>query len=209
MCCLEISRGGGYLCSWHPWYLSVSCCLWGPALWSMTLTFDLDPLSRSIFHKSCGMKIVTLTFDLDLLSRSFKVKDPIPAGLGSLWLLFLKVLTLATDVIDFHERSPGLRVFGSVRAASHQKSVLLRLRRQKISSFCAFRFRRSNNKLFEPESLSFMERSKFRIGINYVESHWNVNTYAYHVSRLSRVGKRVQKLSFAGILGWPWPLTLT
>ena len=51
---------------------------------SLKYDFDLDPLSRSIFHKSCGMKIVTLTFDLDLLSRSFKVKDPIPAGLGSL-----------------------------------------------------------------------------------------------------------------------------
>ena len=188
----------------------MSCCLWGPAPWNVTLTFDLDPLWRSNFHKSCGMKIVTLTFDLDLLSRSFKVKDPIPAGLGSLWLLFLKVLTLATDVIDFHEHSPGSKVFGSVRAASHRKSVLLRVRRQ-VSCFCtAFLFRRSSdNKLFEPESLSFVERSKFRIGINCVESHWNAKTYACHVSRLSRVGKRVQKLSFAGILGWPWPLTLT
>ena len=120
--------------------MSVSCCLWGPAPWSVT--FDLDPLWRSNRQKSCGMPIVTLTFDLDLLSRSFKVKDPILAGLGSLWLLFLKVLTLATDVIDFHEHSPGLRVFGSVRAASRRKSVLLRVRRQ-VSCFCAFRFRRS------------------------------------------------------------------
>ena len=82
MYCLEISKGGA-IC-----VLDIhSTCQCHVACGECSFKYDLELWRWPPFKVKFSKILWNENVDLDLLSRSFKVKDTIPAGLGSLWLL--------------------------------------------------------------------------------------------------------------------------